>query len=232
MARKGTLVAMTTAHGSRIGDVRRWPDDATARDALTRYLNRIAADPDAERTAESQLDGYQLEFTGADLSGMDLLGAEFTEATLTGVQFVGADLYTAWIRESQLSGADLSEADLRKVQGQHCNARHSKMCGANLQSADFSNSDLFGADFSGARMERASFDEADLRQAIFRDCVFGSTWFWGARLAGSDVRGATGLVGGPADVGVDSPHLIDGVALQEWFAANGAPDVKVHQKAD
>lgn len=197
---------MPPACGSRPSDVRRWPDEMTARDALTSYLDRIDADPDAERTAESQLNGYGLDFTGADL-------------------------YTAWVRESQLSSADLSEADLRKVQGQHCHARHAKMRGANLQSADFSNSDLFGADFSGARMERASFDEADLRQASFRDCVFGSTWFWGARLAGCDVRGATGLVGGPADVGVDSPHLIDGVELKGWFAANGAPDVEVYQQA-
>jgi hypothetical protein len=35
-----------------------------------------------------------------------------------------------------------------------------------------------------------------------------------------------GMVKGPIDVGADSPQLLDGAALQRWFAERGAPLVE------
>ncbi len=217
-------------YGHSPSDVRRWPDDPAAHRALKEYLQRISVDPDAERTAELLLVGRGLDFTGADLSGLDLLAAEFSESTLTGVRLASADLYMAWLRSAQLSGADLSSADLRKAQGQHCAARNVKMCNADLQKADFSDSDFRGADLSGARLQRVTFSGSDLRGASLRDCTFRTTRFSDARLADCDVHGAAGLVMGPVDVGVESPHSIGGQELRSWFVANGAPDVEVYQQ--
>jgi hypothetical protein len=39
------------------------------------------------------------------------------------------------------------------------------------------------------------------------------------------------MVKGPIDVGADSPQLLDGAALQRWFAERGAPLVEVRQPA-
>ncbi|MEV0360984.1 pentapeptide repeat-containing protein [Nocardia sp. NPDC050697] len=231
MARKGALVGVGTARGHSPADVIRWPDDPAAHRALDDYLRRVSADPDAERTAELLLAGRRLNFTGADLSGLDLLGAELSGADLTDVRMAGVDLYIAWLGFAQLSGADLSDADLRKVQASHCRARHAAFRGADLQKADLSDANLVGADFNGARLQRVSFSGADLRRTDLRGSHLWTTRLSNARLAGCDVSGAAGLVLGPIDIGLDTPRLIDGSELEEWFGANGAPRVEVYVRA-
>jgi hypothetical protein len=63
--------------------------------------------------------------------------------------------------------------------------------------------------------------------------VFGhdvlSTALRGARIAGCRVEGTAGTARGPADVGEQVPQLVDGAALQQWFADHGAPLVEVRQ---
>lgn len=221
---------MTTEYGHSPRDVRRWPGDPAAHRALADYLRRFPADPDTEFTSELLLNGYGLDFSDADMSGLELLGAEFSRAILTRVSLVGASLYVAWLREAQLSDADLSGAYLRKVQGQYCRARNAKLCGADLQRADFTDTDLRGADLCGALLQRVTFANSDLRQAILRYCTFRTTRLSRARLADSDVRGARGMVIGPIDIGVSVPHFIDGPELLDWFSSHGAPEVVVHQR--
>jgi len=81
---------MTSSIGRSPSDVRAWPTDSAAAAALVAYFEAVAAE-DRDKTAMAQLNGWRLDFTGADLSGLDLVSAQFTEANLTAVQFERAD---------------------------------------------------------------------------------------------------------------------------------------------
>jgi uncharacterized protein YjbI with pentapeptide repeats len=219
---------VTTAYGHTREDVVRWPDDPAVRRTLERYLDNF---PVSSRTVESLLDGGGLDFTGADLSGLDLSEAEFSEANLAGVRLAGADLSGAWMIGAVLRGADLSDCNLRKAQGRACDAQDAILRGAGLYRSEFENADFRQADFREARFGRAWLYGADLRGASLHQCIFGldgsSTGFVNARLADCLLEGAKGMVSGPVDVGTDSPRLLDGADLQQWFAERGAPLVEV-----
>lgn len=214
---------MTSRFGRTPADVRGWPTDSAARHALQEYLDALGRN---SGDVPPTLAGSDLDFRGADLSGLYLSSAGFGAAQLSGVRLRDADLYGAWLVEAILRGADLSGCDLRKVDGRTCDARDAIFRGAQLERADFEDSDFRDADLAGARFGRASLSGADLRGADLRDCVFGTTVgptdLWHARLAGCQVAGATGRIGGPVDVGTDTPDLIDGSALSDWFASRGA----------
>jgi uncharacterized protein YjbI with pentapeptide repeats len=218
---------MTSSYGRTPADVRTWPTDPAARQALQRYLAEL---PEDHVTVQHLFDGSDLDFTGADLSGLDFSEAEFSEAQLSGIRMAGVDLYRAWLLGATLRGADLSGARLRKVAGRGCDLRGANLRGVDLERSDFDGADFRDADLSGARFGRAFLPNADLRGANLSDCVFGSTGPVGllrARLAGCRLAGATGSVTGPIDVGADDPHLIDGSELHDWFASQGAPQVEI-----
>lgn len=232
MAWKGTVGIMTTTYGHSREDVRRWPDDPAVRRALEEYFDRF---PIGSRTVESLLDAEGLDFTGADLSGLDLLQAELSEADLSGVRLVGADLSGAWLIGAVLRGADLSECNLRKAQGRACDAQDAILRSADLQRSEFEDADFRRADFRGAWFGKSLFTGADFRGADLRHCLFGEggsrTGLTNARLADCLVEGARGTVSSPADVGTDSPQLLDGADLERWFADRGASLVEVWQPA-
>jgi len=219
---------MTTTYGHSREDVVRWPEDPAVRRTLEEYFDKF---PAGSRTVESLLNGGGLDFTGADLSGLDLSEAEFSEANLSGVRFAGADLSGAWLMEAVLRGADLSRCNLRKAQGRACDAQDAILRGADLQRSEFERADFRRADFREAWFGKSLFTGADFRGADLRQCLFGEdgsrTGLTNARLADCQVKGARGTVSSPADVGADSPTLLDGADLQRWFADRGAPLVEV-----
>jgi len=221
------MTAMIT-YGRTPQDVLRWPDDPVARHALEEYLRSL---PPEGQPILSLLYAQGLDFTGANLSRLELVGATLDEATLTGVSLVGADLARAWLNGAMLRGADLSDANLRKAEGRQCDAQRAVFRGAAFDRCDFAEADLRHVDLSNARFGRGSLFGADLRGADLRECVFGheilSTRLRRARIAGCRVEGASGTVRGPADVGEQTPQLLDGTELQRWFAEHGAPLVEV-----
>lgn len=223
---------MTTTYGHTREDVVRWPDDPAVRRTLEEYFDRFPAGP---RTVESLLNGGGLDFTGADLSGLDLSEAEFSEANLAGVCLAGADLSGAWMMGAVLRGANLSGCNLRKAQGRACDAQDAILRRANLQRSEFERADFRRADFREAWFGKSSFTGADFQGADLRQCLFGEggsrTGFTDARLADCLVEGARGTVSTPIDVGADSPQLLDGADLQQWFADGGAPLVEVWRPA-
>jgi uncharacterized protein YjbI with pentapeptide repeats len=221
---------MTTTYGRSRDDVLRWPDDPVVRRTLEEYFDNL---PAGSQTIKSMLDAEDLDFTGADLSGLDLSEAILSGANLADVRLVGADLYAAWLIEAVLRGADLSGCYLRKTQGRACDAQDAILRGADLDRSQFERADLRRADLREVDFAGALLTEADLRGADLRHCVFGLignlTGFTNVRLADCSVEGARGTVIGPADVGTDSPQLLDGADLQRWFADRGAPLVEVWQ---
>ena len=105
------------------------------------------------------------DFSGADLSGMNLQKAKFENANMNGVDFTFADL----------TGADLSEAGLAS----------SCFNKATLVSTNFSRASLCGAIFRMANAEYALFDSANLKRTRF-----GLANLNGACLANADLRNA------------------------------------------
>jgi hypothetical protein len=232
MGRKGNLGIMITEYGRTREDVVRWPDDPAALQALEEYLDAYPHDPGG---VISSLYGDGLDFTGADLSGLDLVGAEFLEANLSGVRMVGSYLGRAWMMGANLRDADLSEANLWKVKGRTSDARGAVLRGANLDRSEFEDCDFRRADLTGARLFSAFLASTDLRDADLRGCSFGLsgglTGLNKARLAGCRLEAATGRIMGPVDVGEDTPRLLDGDDLRQWFADHGAPEVEIWQPA-
>jgi len=139
----------------------------------------------------------------------------------------------AWLNRATLRGADLSHSNLRKAQGRECNASGATFCAAVLDRSEFEGADFRRADLSKARFGSTTLSGADLRNADLRGCVFGhetlTTVLQRARIAGCLVEGASGTLRGPADVGEQTPQLLDGAELQRWFAEHGAPLVEVRQ---
>jgi hypothetical protein len=229
MAREGDLGSMTT-YGRSASDVRAWPEDPVARRALEDYFAALPRDP---KIVIPSLNGRGLDFTGADMSGLELAGALFNDADLSGVRLVGAHLTSVWLIGAVLRNADLSHASLRKAQGRACDAQDAVAVGADLRSAEFEDANLNRIDLRDVHLGNAWLLNADLRSADLRACVFGQDGTWTSltesRISGCILDGASGSVTGPADVGVDSPRLIDGAELGRWFAEHGAPGVEIHE---
>ncbi|WP_431125285.1 DUF2169 family type VI secretion system accessory protein [Variovorax paradoxus] len=130
-----------------------------------------------------------IDFTGADLSGLDLREANFEGAWLESVDF----------RNSNLSNADLSGAVLAHANLEGVIAIGAKFDKANLGKAilargvfddsDFTEAVLMHCAFAGTQMRRARFAKANLLETTWGD----ADWE-GAQLAGQtfyklDIRG-------------------------------------------
>lgn len=131
----------------------------------------------------------RIDFTGADLSGLDLREVNFEGAWLEGVDF----------RNANLSGADLSRAVLAHARFDGAIAIGTRLCNANLGKAVLAGAVFDDADFSGAVLAGCSFAGTQMRRAVFvgaqlLDTTWGRADWQGARLAGQtfhkrDLRG-------------------------------------------
>jgi uncharacterized protein YjbI with pentapeptide repeats len=221
---------VTDGFGRSRADLRAFPHDAVARQALETYLDALPADPETVLPAFA---GDGLDFTGADLTNLELLGAYLDQAILDGVKLTGASLGGASLMGTRLRRADLSHASLRKAQGRSSDAQAALLLGADLRSSNFENADMRHADLRRAQLGNSWLTGIDLREANLRECSFGGHKTWTARpkarMAHARVEGAAGHITGPIDIGTDTPYLLDGEDLQHWFADHGATQVEIHQ---
>jgi uncharacterized protein YjbI with pentapeptide repeats len=228
-----------TSDGRSHMDVRVWPTDAEARRTLEAYLADLNAM--ADDGVHPELDGTLMDFRGADLSGLDLVGAYFFNANLDRVRMVGCDLYRATLTGAIATGADLSDADLRKAEFSDALAAGVVMNRADLFAIQLMRTDLRGAVvrdalLNSARLFDADFSDADLRGASLRDCRFGSgertTRLTGAILDDNPSDGACGTVVGPVNLCTsEASRLVGGEELAVWFARHGAPEITVVESA-
>ncbi|MDO3649340.1 pentapeptide repeat-containing protein [Nocardia mangyaensis] len=210
-----------------MSSVKKWPDSPEARAALKEYLdNALSRSPDSIGP-EDTLGGDDLDFSGADLSGLSLIEAWFIAANLSDVRLVGADLYRSCVNGASLDGAILDGADMRKVNARGCTAVGAKIRGADARSAALDSADFREVDFSGSDLRQASLSGSDLRNARLDGCKYLDTRLIRSRLGGASVSGGQGSVYGPADVGVTEPRIIGGGELYQWFRDHGAPEVVV-----
>jgi len=103
-----------------------------------------------------------IDFTGADLSGLDLRE----------VNFEGAWLESADLRNTNLSGANLSGAVLAH---------------ANLEGVIAIGTKFGKANLGKARLERGVFDDADFTGATLMHCAFAGTQMRRAKFAGANL---------------------------------------------
>ncbi len=146
------------------------PADLTARNVATSVY---------KATAEAPVD-----FSGKDLSNLDLAGLDFKHARLAKVNLYGADLSTAKLASVDLSGAKLDRATIMRAD----------FTGANLEGATILKPNVF-SDMTFNHADAPNFSGANLRGARIA-----------ARLDGANFRGAdlSGAVVGPADTGVEA----------------------------
>jgi uncharacterized protein YjbI with pentapeptide repeats len=109
------------------------------------------------------------DFSGADLSELNLAGADLGKADLAGARLAGANLSGANLSRAKLFRADLSQADLSRATLFKANLSQADLAGANLNSADLSGAFLIRANLSGATLHGACLKGANLGQAsLFR----------------------------------------------------------------
>lgn len=221
---------LTSNPSHRREDVVAWPTDSAARSTLESYLDSFANGQQFPPT----LHGPELDFRGADLSGLDLGEAYLFNAVLAGVNLSNAVLVKTTLSGADLRLTNMTGANLTRADADECDAtgaifRGARLLGARLPRARLVESDLRETTLNGARLLGADLTAADLRGATAASLRFGiddrPTVLSRARLFGCNLFGAGGLVTGPVDIGEHEPTLVDGAELLAWFAAQDAPDV-------
>ncbi|XP_050030024.2 BTB/POZ domain-containing protein KCTD9-like [Dermacentor andersoni] len=124
------------------------------------------------------------DFTGADLSSLDLHRINFKWAKLRNCNlshtnlshccFEDADLSGAKLERAQLLGAKLNKANLSGANMNHCvlgqqgdiASNSANLEGANLQDAVLDGSKMYGVNLKGALLKKASMVGCDMRSAV------------------------------------------------------------------
>ncbi len=151
-----------------------------------------------------------LDFTGADLRGMDLSGANLRRALFESADLRGANLSGAKLDDAVLAHAELGSADFEGASMRAVNLGKAKLGGTVLDDADLEGAIFFGAELEGTKLQRARVTGADFyktrfvdvdargligEQLVFVEPEIESVDFGGAKLAKSsflkaDLRGS------------------------------------------
>jgi uncharacterized protein YjbI with pentapeptide repeats len=113
------------------------------------------------------------DFTGFNLSGLDLRGGDFTGAVFLNANLENVTLDGAILVEAQFENAVLSGASMRKIDG---------------DDADFTRARLSGADLSESVLGNAIFEESKLDNTILDKLYSPSGYFSGADLSGASLK--------------------------------------------
>jgi len=184
----------------------------------------------------------EANLSGAELSGVMLIGAylgevnlseadlswaSLFEAVLGGANLSKANLSEAWLSHAVLPGANLSKADLSGA-----GLDQAILGGANLSKANLSEANLSEANLSGvspfedlgvgANLSGANLSRADLSGAIFTRVDFSD-----ANLRGANLRGAKGVTNEELASQVkflQGATMPDGQLYEDWLLSQGHRD--------
>jgi uncharacterized protein YjbI with pentapeptide repeats/ABC-type phosphate transport system substrate-binding protein len=137
---------------------------------------------------QSNLD--QVDFSRADLTGMNLNRSSLNGTNLTGAQLIGADL-----RETLLSGALFINTNLSGAQFSKADLTGAALTTSDLSAANFSetrlvNSNLSRLNLSGAFMDEAQMAGINLERANLAGAQISRADLSSANLQETDLRGA------------------------------------------
>jgi uncharacterized protein YjbI with pentapeptide repeats len=129
---------------------------------------------------------YNAQLDNAIMWNADLTEANLSWADLTDVKLNGSDLTGVW-----LSDAQLNRANLYRVKGKGANLYRAKLNKAVLTKADLTEADLSEADLIDATLTDTTLTNARLTGAKLNGAVLKGTILTSARLAFTDLTGAT-----------------------------------------
>lgn len=124
---------------------------------MTAVRERSEAQIEIETEAE-----YQLDLSGAVLSGTDLYYAKLIRAKLTAAKLIRAYLFSADLTGADLRKANLADANLRAAVLRKANLDDANLSGADLLEANLEGANLVGVDLTGANLEGANLTRATL----------------------------------------------------------------------
>jgi uncharacterized protein YjbI with pentapeptide repeats len=130
------------------------------------------------------------DLTEANLERADLTGADLFKADLTGANLFTADLTGAKLPGAYLIGANLIGADLTEANLERADLTGANLTGANLTGADLTGANLTGADLTGAYLTEAYLIRADLTGAYLEGANLTGANLTGANLTGANLTGA------------------------------------------
>ena len=157
----------------------------------TIFLNAIVKDCNLPRGLHNY-DFTEIDFTEDQYTrhlSIDFPYVDFTRANLQGLDLQGKNFSGADFTESDLSGTNLSDIDLSGATFTGANLSGANLCDANLSNADFTGANLSSADLSDATIDETRFVNANCYQTIF---CFDNRWscepsdFTGSNLLNAD----------------------------------------------
>ncbi|XP_069023019.1 BTB/POZ domain-containing protein KCTD9b isoform X2 [Embiotoca jacksoni] len=129
-----------------------------------------------------------LNFTGTDLSRLDLRYINFKMANLRGANLTHANLSGANLERADLSMACLDAANLQGVKMLCTNAEGASLRGCNFEDPSGIKANLEGANLKGVDMEGSQMTGINLRVATLKNAKLKNCNLRGATLAGTDLE--------------------------------------------
>ncbi|CAL8405616.1 unnamed protein product [Arctogadus glacialis] len=139
-------------------------------------------------TTKSELRCQGLNFSGADLSRLDLRCINFKMANLSGANLAHANLSGANLDRADLSSASLDGANLQGVKMLCSNAEGASLRGCNFEDPAGIKANLEGANLKGVDMEGSQMTGINLRVATLKNAKLKNCNLRGATLAGTDLE--------------------------------------------
>ncbi|KAG9353991.1 hypothetical protein AGOR_G00011230 [Albula goreensis] len=158
------------------------PDDHSpiSRKEFVRFL--LATPTKAELRCQG------LNFSGADLSRLDLRYINFKMANLSRCNLTHTNLCCANLERADLSGSNLDGANLQGVKMLCSNAEGASLRGCNFEDPAGLKANLEGANLKGVDMEGSQMTGINLRVATLKNAKLKNCNLRGATLAGTDLE--------------------------------------------
>uniref|UniRef100_A0A8C9U3L3 BTB/POZ domain-containing protein KCTD9 n=1 Tax=Scleropages formosus TaxID=113540 RepID=A0A8C9U3L3_SCLFO len=137
---------------------------------------------------KSELRCQGLNFSGADLSRLDLRYINFKMANLSQCNLAHANLCFANLERADLSAANLDNANLQGVKMLCTNAEGASLKGCNFEDPAGVKANLEGANLKGVDMEGSQMTGINLRVATLKNAKLKNCNLRGATLAGTDLE--------------------------------------------
>ncbi|XP_035201065.1 BTB/POZ domain-containing protein KCTD9 isoform X1 [Oxyura jamaicensis] len=137
---------------------------------------------------KSELRCQGLNFSGADLSRLDLRYINFKMANLSRCNLAHANLCCANLERADLSGSVLDCANLQGVKMLCSNAEGASLKGCNFEDPSGLKANLEGANLKGVDMEGSQMTGINLRVATLKNAKLKNCNLRGATLAGTDLE--------------------------------------------
>ncbi|XP_069070246.1 BTB/POZ domain-containing protein KCTD9 isoform X3 [Pleurodeles waltl] len=137
---------------------------------------------------KSELRCQGLNFSGTDLSRLDLRYINFKMANLSRCNLTHANLCSSNLERADLSGSVLDGANLQGVKMLCSNAEGASLKGCNFEDPSGLKANLEGANLKGVDMEGSQMTGINLRVATLKNAKLKNCNLRGATLAGTDLE--------------------------------------------